>query len=241
MKTYAAIVIAMTILALGPAVRAQRSSSVSFQGNYRLSGSRTTSCNGQPGTTCATDEAVTVNNVRFFPIGSLQWFDNADGAMYEAHDRWVFPCDWGVTIISTFVGAASSPGNVGILNIDVGGGTFSYLAEPVDNVLETVQPSACGPGSSKNILLDLFPLSNWPLKFPLPPFVEPLIEDNFSFQGKGTGLEPIPWTFSFKLTPLYTDDDDCKQPAVSSIGCQNHSLGEDVPIVGTGFNLHYEG
>ena len=30
-------------------------------------------------------------------------------------------------------------------------------------------------------------------------------------------------------------------PVSSTIGCQNQSLGEDIPIAGTGFFLHYEG
>ncbi|HEX6504455.1 MAG TPA: RHS repeat-associated core domain-containing protein [Terriglobales bacterium] len=56
----------------------------------------------------------------------------------------------------------------------------------------------------------------------------------------------MPWTFSFDLTPNYQSDDDCKGkggpgfPAGSSVGCLNQSLGEDVPIVGTGFSLHYQ-
>jgi RHS repeat-associated protein len=74
-----------------------------------------------------------------------------------------------------------------------------------------------------------------------------------NFQGTWTrGDFPITWSFSFTLDPVYNPDDDCKDkggegvkgvkelPVSSSIGCQNQSLGEDVPIVDTGFNLHYE-
>ena len=53
----------------------------------------------------------------------------------------------------------------------------------------------------------------------------------------------MPWTFTFALTPIFHDnvDDSCLVTLASSIGCQNQSLGEDVPITGTGFFLHYEG
>lgn len=35
-------------------------------------------------------------------------------------------------------------------------------------------------------------------------------------------------------------DDPCPRQGASSIACQNQSLGEDVPVVGTDFSLHYE-
>jgi RHS repeat-associated protein len=58
------------------------------------------------------------------------------------------------------------------------------------------------------------------------------------------GIPGINWTVSFTLTPASTSnnnvDDQCSQSGGSSIGCQDQSLGEDVPIAGTGFYLHYE-
>jgi len=43
------------------------------------------------------------------------------------------------------------------------------------------------------------------------------------------------------LEPPRDLTDDCDQPGASSIGCENQRLGEDVPIVGTPFTLHYQG
>jgi RHS repeat-associated protein len=43
------------------------------------------------------------------------------------------------------------------------------------------------------------------------------------------------------LEPPRDLTDDCDHPGASSIGCENQRLGEDVPIVGTPFTLHYQG
>jgi RHS repeat-associated protein len=50
------------------------------------------------------------------------------------------------------------------------------------------------------------------------------------------------------VAPPYQDpglppdlDDPCDQPGASSISCENQALGEDVPIVGTPFTVHYHG
>jgi RHS repeat-associated protein len=90
----------------------------------------------------------------------------------------------------------------------------------------------------------MFPTSNYPPTLPLPTTVQALTLAPDSFQAGDVweGIT-IPWTFSFKLTPNYVWDDDCAVPWIvnSTIGCQNQSLGENVPVVGTGFNLHYEG
>jgi hypothetical protein len=79
------------------------------------------------------------------------------------------------------------------------------------------------------------PLGGWPLR-------ETLNVSTLPFQ-LGTALDGvalIPWTLSFIFTPIYNPDDDCNESGRSSIGCQTQSLGEDVPIAGTPFFLHYE-
>lgn len=88
----------------------------------------------------------------------------------------------------------------------------------------------------------LFPPTKFPLTFPLPDTVQeltgnpPPIVDLALIEGV-----MVPYTFSFSLKPIVQDDDSCVVTFGSSIGCQNQSLNEDVPVVGTGFNLHYEG
>jgi YD repeat-containing protein len=52
---------------------------------------------------------------------------------------------------------------------------------------------------------------------------------------------PVDWnvTWSVSLVPDDTVDEDCVASG-SDIGCQNQSLGEDIPITGTPFSLHYQ-
>jgi YD repeat-containing protein len=57
---------------------------------------------------------------------------------------------------------------------------------------------------------------------------------------------PVNWVVNWKLNPKPAkkendnQDDPCDQNVASSIACQNQSLREDVPIVGSGLFLHYE-
>ena len=58
----------------------------------------------------------------------------------------------------------------------------------------------------------------------------------------GTNLN---WKFTWNVSPVKDDTcDDCKKntaPALASdISSQNQSLGEDIPITGTPFTLHYQ-
>lgn len=81
--------------------------------------------------------------------------------------------------------------------------------------------------------------------FPLPANVGVLQgSGNFSSDA-WPDCAPANYTVSFTLNPISAPantnvDDGCQDSGGSSIGCQNQSLGEDVPIVGTGFFLHYE-
>jgi YD repeat-containing protein len=53
---------------------------------------------------------------------------------------------------------------------------------------------------------------------------------------------PLPWTVTWAFSPVPDDtiDDPCKIKGASELGCQNQSLGEDIPINGTSFGLHYQ-
>ena len=48
------------------------------------------------------------------------------------------------------------------------------------------------------------------------------------------------FTMSWNLNPVVNICDSCNEDRASSIVIQNQSLGEDVPVVGAGFSLHYE-
>jgi YD repeat-containing protein len=134
------------------------------------------------------------------------------------------------------------------LSIDVSGGTYWFF--PAVNVNATFTSDLCGSVSSSTSLLPLSPINlactdvdpNIP-KFTLPLTVQSLIQSGAHFGGAADCAYGIPsdWVLGFQLIPIYKVDKDCKKKAGSSVGCRNQSLGEDLGIVGTGFNLHYEG
>jgi YD repeat-containing protein len=53
---------------------------------------------------------------------------------------------------------------------------------------------------------------------------------------------PVTWHLTWSISPVPDDTVDvaCVSEGSSSIGCQNQSLGEDIPISGTSFSLHYQ-
>ncbi|HLY19757.1 MAG TPA: RHS repeat-associated core domain-containing protein [Bryobacteraceae bacterium] len=137
-------------------------------------------------------------------------------------------------------GAAPTDNN--FLMIYPTSGTYSLVFEPYAAVTGT--PSGCGGGDPA---IGLAPQTNWPWTSTLPASVGPLTATGQLFSGQVWFYNaPSDWTFGFTLTPIYNPDDPCKEdggqgdPVGSSIGCQSQSLGEDIPITGTGFNLHYE-
>jgi RHS repeat-associated protein len=101
--------------------------------------------------------------------------------------------------------------------------------------------SSCGALSS--------PASDFP-SFALPQEVGPIEQTDANLPGleseapDGCGV-PTTWTLNFSLEPK-VHCKDCEEqggdgePLFSSVSAQNQSLGEDVPIVGTEFRLHYE-
>jgi RHS repeat-associated protein len=244
MKTYAALATILTVLAIGPAVRAQTCYSpiTSWQGNYSLNASGSSSCNGGSCTISQTAAADVNMNSSFASCSSASWSGTDANFTGSLSDTDVFPCVNGgqqtLTLSGTGSGSSSSQ-----LSINVSNSTYSYPPAPVGNATYTAV--ACD--GSQHTANTTWPLSpepgtNWPATFTLPATVEPLVVVGDSFQaGAPFPGAVVPWTFSFTLDPVYDTDDDCKKDGGSSIGCQNQSLGEDVPIVGTGFKLHYEG
>jgi len=145
----------------------------------------------------------------------------------------------------TVVGSGSNLSTFDQLTLDLSAGTFTF--QEIDfTVASTISGVDCnGQSYSGPQNWTLSPLNGWP-SFTLPGVVQALSE-NTSFQAQAfivpTG-SPFAWTFTLTLNPATQNDnqdDPCSQAGGSTIGCQNQSLGEDVPIVGTGFHLHYEG
>jgi RHS repeat-associated protein len=244
MKTYAALATILTVLAVAPALRAQQCYTpiTSWQGNYSLNASGSSSCNGGSCTISQTAASDVNMNSSFASCSSASWSGTDANFTGSLSDTDLMPCVNGgqqtLTLSGTGSGSSSSQ-----LSINVSNGTYFYPPAPVANATYTAV--ACD--GSQHTANTTWPLSpepgtNWPATFTLPATVEPLVVDRDSCQaGAFFPGAVVPWTFSFTLDPVYNTDDDCKKDGGSSIGCQNQSLGEDVPIVGTEFKLHYEG
>jgi RHS repeat-associated protein len=132
------------------------------------------------------------------------------------------------------------------LIIDPAAGTYSFAPVPNVDFVEIKDYTACGSSKFTNggtmALMDVG--SPWPFTFPLPGQAQSL-HQSVSFQAADPWRSQIvDMTFTFTLTPNVQTDDEvdhqCGQAGGSVIGCQNQSLGEDVPVVGTGFSLHYQ-
>jgi RHS repeat-associated protein len=236
---------------------------LSWEGSYTLSTSATMACLGSNigGGTCTYSSGVTASP-NFSPLSqsctSLSWASIINATQTQedtvtsvaVNDTATVPCGPPYTgnITETYIGSAGTSGST--LNIDLSNGTYNYDAEPYGNLTYTL--STCAYSESAPATPFLGPVSNWPQNFTLPSTIQPLTVTNFSFQGLYPVFDTsqvIPWTYSFTLTPK-AECEPCKQngggsegqgmPVSSSISAQNASLGEDLPIAGTGFNLHYE-
>jgi hypothetical protein len=103
----------------------------------------------------------------------------------------------------------------------------------------TMAVSGCGGSASQPTSYVYTPLSNWPPKFTLPATVQPLKGSTTFTALTQVIFAPASRNYQFTLIPRFSEDDDCDAEGASTIGCQNLRLGEDVPIAGTGFSLHY--
>ena len=216
---------------------------VGWTGSYTLTGNGT----GQTGRTTVSVNEQYQGQVQLNAIASgcspLQYLGSLPTSSGSIIDSFVNPCPSGGSATSTWV-APSQPGQntTAILSIDLSNGTYTFA--PVAPLTVTVTAQTCDGGSttatSPSSLGSPDPLPPWPPSFTLPAKPQELKAKNFEFNAAGGPTATVvPWTLSFTLDPVYNTDDPCKAKG-SSKGCENHSLGEDVPIVGTGFILHYE-
>ena len=161
-------------------------------------------------------------------------------------------CGDGDTLSVTGSGAGYGP-----VQITIDAAQNSYTFSPYLDVFAAWSWGAtlCGPGWSFNqpiLITPVNPVTPGPivpftgLTFPLPATVGVITQSNLSFTALSWFGVPTQFTISYTLTPILSDNDNsnvdnpCPKEGGSSIACQNQSLGEDVPIAGTVFFLHYE-
>ena len=147
------------------------------------------------------------------------------------------PCLTGGGNLVETLGQPTNPTGETILTLDLSANTYSLEADAESSM--TMAISGCGEGSSQPSSYIYVPASNWPQKLSLPATVQPLTSSTTFTALTPDAFAPATWTYAFTLIPRFSEDDDCDAAGGSTIGCQNLRLGEDVPIAGTRFNLHY--
>jgi RHS repeat-associated protein len=163
----------------------------------------------------------------------------------QENDTAVYPpCKDGTPNQDQYSGPSSGGLAGSGLSVDVTTKAYAFGGDA--GGLGTLIDTQCGTPTPSPIAITISPFTNYPPSFTLPATVQPLSVTSYPFQAQDTTLMmSIPWTLSFTVTPT-TDCEECKKkggaqvPISSSLSAQNQSLGEDLPVVGTGFTLHYE-
>jgi RHS repeat-associated protein len=222
-----------------------------WNGTYSLSGAGTTTGNGGTFTINQTSSAnvnLTGNITQCNAV--LVWGPGTDTSFsVSLNDTFVSSCppsESSDVLVGTGGGVSNS-----FLSIDVANGTFSFFPIPQANWNQTVTSCDGQVTNNQGANYPMYPIqADFPPTFILPTSVQPLTVTNFTFPGTvgfEGGSATVTFHLSFTLTPVLNTsgndnvDDPCSKTGGSSIGCQNQSLGEDVPVIGTGFFLHYEG
>lgn len=129
--------------------------------------------------------------------------------------------------------------------VDTAHKTVSYYVANVITATDTF--NTCGVTSTSDVPWVLTPFSpgcmgDQPVTFPLPKTFDKITRTE-PWSGVDCDVQvPLSGTITFTLEPILEDvvDDPCRKKGGSSIACQSQSLAEDLPVVGTGFSLHYE-
>lgn len=215
----------------------------SWQGNYTLSGTANDATCGA-GTNCVVNQSVTVN-VAFPPIlascASASFADVSDGApQATVSDSALVSCPPGSGPRTVTITSASGGSSFSFLALNESG-TYDYSPVLFTNAVLS-DPGCGGGGTTQTMQYPLYPApSVWPITSSLPANVQTL-DGPSPFEDIGSSfVAAMNWDFPYKLQPKHKDDKPCKKNGRSTIDCQNQGLGEDIPIVGTTFSLHYDG
>ena len=101
----------------------------------------------------------------------------------------------------TLTGDSGYPSDTQVY-VNATGGTFSLNPISHDYVTHTIYN--CDGSQSGQEEWATFPANNWPISFPLPQQVGPLVVNNYHFSAASryAGYSDIDWTISFNLTPI---------------------------------------
>jgi RHS repeat-associated protein len=140
---------------------------------------------------------------------------------------------------TTYVGGpGSNPSPIPTLTVDLSKGTYTF--SDFFDLPGIVVQNSCGGSTQQLPITPLPPPWSWNTALPATPTV---LSGSTTFNQTDLFGIVVPWALTWNFAPIMNDDvdDPCPKKGGSSIACQNQSLGEDVPVIGTGFFLHYEG
>jgi RHS repeat-associated protein len=255
MRTHVAV--SIFFLALAPALLFAQScplSTMTFQGNYAETGNGSGSCGGgYP--SCTVNHSVSAD-VAFQYNGSCSFasWGATDSNFAATVNDTLFPvgqCSDG-TSQTLAVQDANPQTSYSSYQLTINPSTFIYTFYPyaITNVKETwlCDGNPVNTQSTQWGVTSSAAEQQYYNNFTLPPTIQPLIVNGYTFNTYDDNFDlMMPWTFSFTLNPSFKDCDDCRKkggpgvPVSSTASAQNQSLGEDLPIAGTEFFLHYEG
>jgi RHS repeat-associated protein len=246
------LALALFLLALsiyGPVARAQQCTTpvTSWQADYTLEATAANvSCGSGNGETCDIDQSASASGSFRAMTGqsctALGWFAPAPivPTTVSLANSYTSPCLLSGTVTQQF-GQPTGSVTQESLNLDLTAGKYTFEPDAISSAIDTIV-GCNGDKTSKSVQYLYTPIligGTWPPKFSLPTSIQQLTGST-PFQAlAATAAAPASWTFKFTLTSNFTEDDDCDQEGGSTIGCQNQRLGEDLPLAGTGFHLHY--
>jgi hypothetical protein len=253
MRRYTVIVVIVALLTVQSKARARNCYSpvTAWTGSYTLTGNRSgQDCTGSnlSYTTSHRGQAPPKMTTAQVSCYKVVWQGSDAAASGNVNDVSRDPCSPDAE--TDFQGSGKAAGNLTLpqLSLDASSQAYQFSdAFRVSGTLNGIDCSGDGFGPYPDSFL-VWPFSadgnclqppTYP-SIPLPAQVGILQQNNVPFSDGALEGIPTSWNLSFTLTPTVNTDNPCKQNGGSSIGCQNQSLGEDLPVVGTGFNLHYE-
>ena len=249
MNRFAMLAVFTLLLTAGPALQAQSCYTpiTSWQGSYTLTGSGGGEDVLGLYSWTIDHEATGVPNLAFAGVtcSSATWAGPDSSATGSANDVGTATCGDGSPDTESFTGGPTFLTEGGLI-LNLASKTFQYIEDPI--ITATITTDSCGTVNTSSGPFQLAPFDagcGGTLSLPtiaLPGTVGEL-SGEVSIPGVATCPYAIPgsWSLTYDLTPSYSEDCDCKKKGGSTIGSQNQSLGEDIPIAGTDFSLHYEG
>jgi RHS repeat-associated protein len=214
-----------------------------WTGNYTITASGSSACVGADAQ-CVTNESakatvrMSLNGVN---CSTAAWSSAPQDPKLtvSVNDTATSSCPEGGTSVLTITsnGPQSSES---FLTVQKAAGNYVFWQLPL--AIVTDADTTCDGGHLINPPAGGYGLSGVPpimFTFSLPASVRTL-SGNATAQAEANGLGIATFKLNFSLEPHYHVDDDCSKQGNSTIGCMNQNLGEDVPIVGTDFTLHYD-